>query len=300
MVDDAGGWDWSRLTPWLSKDTLEKITAIMPPRLRLGVDSLGWRWEDNRNFTTRSAYTALNEENVGNEHVLRLCPQVRQLWSATIAPDKFSLFDSLDFDTWILQCFKHVAGIGVGDDVWPTRFSVICWLVWKKRCATVFGGASLHGVVLARYGNTIAAEFADAHASRATTKRLHPAPWCPPARGWVKINCDGAVAHFASCSAGFNGVGPSGTNLMCHQLLGRVSVGPRVSFAGPAWFQLNRSLRFGSPRFREAKATLACKPNPDHRRSRRSDDHSGELRSPMRSSQPLPSFLEKDPDQRGH
>ncbi|KAK8650323.1 hypothetical protein V6N13_139968 [Hibiscus sabdariffa] len=122
-------------------------------------------------------------EGFRREHVLRLCPQVRQLWSATIAPDKFSLFDSLDFDTWILQCFKHVAGIGVGDDVWPTRFSVICWLVWKKRCATVFGGASLHGVVLARYGNTIAAEFADAHASRATTKRLHPAPWCPPARG---------------------------------------------------------------------------------------------------------------------
>ncbi|KAK8600434.1 hypothetical protein V6N13_059785 [Hibiscus sabdariffa] len=103
------------------------------------------------------------------------------------------MFDSLPFDTWLLQCFKHIPGIGVGDDVWHTRFAVICWLIWKTHCATVFGSVGLHGVALARYENLIAAEFTAAHANRTGTRQIHQLPWCCPEWGWVKVNCDGAV-----------------------------------------------------------------------------------------------------------
>ncbi|KAK8600980.1 hypothetical protein V6N12_050825 [Hibiscus sabdariffa] len=131
MVDEFGGWDWCRLSPWLSKDTLEKITAVMPPQMGLGTDRSRWRWKDNCNFTTRSAYSALSAESMTNgsercsvcdngtesiEHVLRVCPQARQVWETMLTPDKLSVFDSLPFDTWLLQCFKNIARIGVGDD----------------------------------------------------------------------------------------------------------------------------------------------------------------------------------------
>ncbi|KAK9011122.1 hypothetical protein V6N11_043979 [Hibiscus sabdariffa] len=182
MVDEDGGWDWSRLSPWLSKDTLERIVAIPPPRVGLGSDSPGWRWEDNRKFTTRSAYGALSEErlltneervhrhlsdserysicNNGTEsieHALRLCSKARQVWESMVPPSKLSLFDSLSFENWLLQCVKNVAGIGVGDDLWNTRFAVTCWLIWKTRCANIFGSVEFNGEGLARYSSVAAA-----------------------------------------------------------------------------------------------------------------------------------------------
>ncbi|KAK8479479.1 hypothetical protein V6N11_046208 [Hibiscus sabdariffa] len=66
MVDHSGSWNWSRLTPWLAGETLEKIAAAIPPRVGVGVDVPGWRWEDNHKFTTRSAYTVLTKTNLSH------------------------------------------------------------------------------------------------------------------------------------------------------------------------------------------------------------------------------------------
>ncbi|KAL4295874.1 hypothetical protein GQ457_12G003750 [Hibiscus cannabinus] len=191
MVDEAGDWDWCRLSSWLPKDTLERIAAVMPPRLGLGDDRSGWRWEDNRKFTTRSAYAALSVEPVANDslywrqiwklpvpqrirvfvwlvfhrrlltnderarrhltssdrcsicnngtetmdHVLRLCPSVRQVWESVIALEKLSLFVSLPFDNWLLQCLNMSMAL----------------------------------------------------------EKLHRSTWSCPEWGWLKVNCDGAV-----------------------------------------------------------------------------------------------------------
>ncbi|KAK8500706.1 hypothetical protein V6N12_074564 [Hibiscus sabdariffa] len=43
IVNDSGSWDWSRLTPWLASETLEKIAATIPPRFGIGADVPGWR-----------------------------------------------------------------------------------------------------------------------------------------------------------------------------------------------------------------------------------------------------------------
>ncbi|KAK9025200.1 hypothetical protein V6N11_065096 [Hibiscus sabdariffa] len=171
MVDESGGWGWCWLSPWLSNDTSENIVAIMQPRLGLGADSPGWRWEDNqrarRHLTGSDRCSVCDNGTESIEHVLRLCPQARQVWETMITPGKLSVFESLPFDTWLLQCFNNIDGIRVGNDIWNTRFAMICWLIWKTRCATVFGSVGLHGVVLARYNNIVAAEFAATHACRA-------------------------------------------------------------------------------------------------------------------------------------
>ncbi|KAK8649526.1 hypothetical protein V6N13_130254 [Hibiscus sabdariffa] len=107
-----------------------------------------------------------------------------------ITPGKLSLFDSLSFETWLLKCFKNVAGIGIDDDIWNMRFAVTCWLIYKNCCANVFGGVGLHGEGLVRYGSLVAAEFAAVHAYRTLTRQMHQSPWCWPEWGWITVNCD--------------------------------------------------------------------------------------------------------------
>ncbi|KAL4319420.1 hypothetical protein GQ457_18G011800 [Hibiscus cannabinus] len=102
MVDEDGGWDWSRLSPWLSKDTLERIAAIPPPRVGLGSDSPRWRWEDNRKFTTRLAYGALSEEGVTNGVLYW-----RQLWKMPV-PQRIRMFFWLVFHGRLLTNEERV------------------------------------------------------------------------------------------------------------------------------------------------------------------------------------------------
>ncbi|KAK8572765.1 hypothetical protein V6N12_028809 [Hibiscus sabdariffa] len=59
MVTVAGDWDWLRLNLVLSDHVLSHIAAIPPPNMRLGRDLPGWRWEQDRRFSTKSAYASL-------------------------------------------------------------------------------------------------------------------------------------------------------------------------------------------------------------------------------------------------
>ncbi|KAL4335865.1 hypothetical protein GQ457_07G013980 [Hibiscus cannabinus] len=190
MVDESGEWDWCRISPWLPKETLEKIATMLPPwqgtgsywcqiwRLSVPQCVRVFIWlvfhrrlltnaeRGRRNLVDSDRCSVCNTGTESIEHALRLCPQVRQVWEAMIASDKLSVFDSLPFDTWLLQCFNSIAGIGVDNVIWSTQFAMTCWLIWKAHCTIVFDGAGLYGVGLARYGRILAAEFADTHACR--------------------------------------------------------------------------------------------------------------------------------------
>ncbi|KAK8600203.1 hypothetical protein V6N12_050059 [Hibiscus sabdariffa] len=84
-------------------------------------------------------------------------------------------------------------GIGQGDAIWATRFVVFCWLIWKRKCNVIFNNNPLQSSALIRYGNLIANEFAYVHNCIKDTRIPQPVSWCPPATGWLKANCDGAV-----------------------------------------------------------------------------------------------------------
>ncbi|KAK8600427.1 hypothetical protein V6N12_050281 [Hibiscus sabdariffa] len=68
----------------------------MPPRPGSGTDIPGWRWEDNRRFTTRSAYIALDEslETNGGSHW-------RQIWRMPV-PQRLQVFVWLVFHRRLL------------------------------------------------------------------------------------------------------------------------------------------------------------------------------------------------------
>ncbi|KAK8653025.1 hypothetical protein V6N13_127046 [Hibiscus sabdariffa] len=88
---------------------------------------------------------------------------------------------------------RSVAGIGIGDDLWNTKFAVTCWLIWKSRCAQILGGVEFNSEGLARNCRGAAAEFAATHACRQVPRAYIQVPWCCPDRGWLAVNCDGAV-----------------------------------------------------------------------------------------------------------
>ncbi|KAL4340929.1 hypothetical protein GQ457_08G016820 [Hibiscus cannabinus] len=68
FVFASGQWDWVRLSSLLPQQVLKRIAALPPPNPALGTDTLGWRWEENKRFTTRSAYRVLCPRVLENSH----------------------------------------------------------------------------------------------------------------------------------------------------------------------------------------------------------------------------------------
>ncbi|KAL4285224.1 hypothetical protein GQ457_16G023470 [Hibiscus cannabinus] len=90
------------IVPCLPRETLEKIATVPPPRIGMGSDSLGWRWEDNRKFTTRSAYGALCGEGEINGAVYW-----RQIWKMSV-PQRICMFFWLAFHGRLLTNEERV------------------------------------------------------------------------------------------------------------------------------------------------------------------------------------------------
>ncbi|KAK8546570.1 hypothetical protein V6N12_027347 [Hibiscus sabdariffa] len=61
MISTSGNWDWSRLPPLLPPDIRDQIAVVQPPQAWLGSNTPEWRWTENRQFTTSSAYSFLSD-----------------------------------------------------------------------------------------------------------------------------------------------------------------------------------------------------------------------------------------------
>ncbi|KAK8542716.1 hypothetical protein V6N12_015301 [Hibiscus sabdariffa] len=210
MVDANGCWDWRRMDRWMPQETMEKLAAIKPPRSGAGSDILGWRWEKNRDFSVRSAYkvlqTAANTESNIHwskiwklpvpqrtiEHALRSYPTARRVWEALVRPEKHPIFFSLPFTEWLRQCVSNAASIEWGDDLWDMHFSVFCWIIWKQRCAAVFGKNTSQRFAWIQYRNQLIESISNAYSSSSGMRPDNSdidnrclAAWHPPAIGWV-------------------------------------------------------------------------------------------------------------------
>ncbi|KAK8638294.1 hypothetical protein V6N13_136728 [Hibiscus sabdariffa] len=178
MVDANGCWDWRRMDRWMPQETMEKLAAIKPPRSGAGSDILGWRWEKNRDFSTI-------------EHALRSYPTARRVWEALVRPEKHPIFFSLPFTEWLRQCVSNAASIEWGDDLWDMHFSVFCWIIWKQRCAAVFGKNTSQRFAWIQYRNQLIESISNAYSSSSGMRPDNSdidnrclAAWHPPAIGW--------------------------------------------------------------------------------------------------------------------
>ncbi|KAK8659781.1 hypothetical protein V6N13_029975 [Hibiscus sabdariffa] len=201
MVDDNGGWDWHRIEQWLPQDAMAKIAAIKPPRSNAGVDIPGWRWGKNRVFTVCSAYqaihtpsTATNEPHWSKiwklpvpqrirvfiapetiDHVLRSCPRARRGWEAVIRPSNIDAFLSLPFSEWLQIGLTSENRFGHGDALWVTRFSVFCWIIWKRRCNAIFGRDVLSDAEWVQSAIHFVQQIAESQSSNTATFVAYPA-----------------------------------------------------------------------------------------------------------------------------
>ncbi|KAK9028138.1 hypothetical protein V6N11_067950 [Hibiscus sabdariffa] len=183
MVDEAGDWDWNRLSQWLPQDVLDKIATVKPPHNGLGADASGWHWEKNRNFSTRST--------------------AQRIWEAIIDPAKLVNFNTMPFQDWLNQCFDNKIDHWNSGAPWAIHFSTICWLLWKQRHNAIFGSTELSDVILVKYSRQVADNFNAAHQRKTGGERYRQVSWSPLSDGWFKANCDGAV----NPSSGFVAIG---------------------------------------------------------------------------------------------
>ncbi|KAK8521394.1 hypothetical protein V6N12_005301 [Hibiscus sabdariffa] len=142
MVTAARDWDWSRLSLVLSDHILSHIAAFPPPNMRFGRDLPGWRWEQDRRFSTKYAYASLVVEASNDsetvDHVLYKCSVAKRVWQGVIAPDKLQGFYAMPFLVWFDRNIRDGGTFTYARENWASRFSVICWLLWKCRCSSLF------------------------------------------------------------------------------------------------------------------------------------------------------------------
>ncbi|KAK8491030.1 hypothetical protein V6N11_049931 [Hibiscus sabdariffa] len=146
MVDDNGGWDWHRIEQWLPQDAMAKIAAIKPPRAPETID-----------------------------HVLRSCPRARRGWEAVIRPSNIDAFLSLPFSEWLQIGLTSENRFGHGDALWVTRFSVFCWIIWKRRCNAIFGRDVLSDAEWVQSAIHFVQQIAESQSSNTATFVAYPA-----------------------------------------------------------------------------------------------------------------------------
>ncbi|KAK8617457.1 hypothetical protein V6N13_080373 [Hibiscus sabdariffa] len=71
------------------------------------------------------------------DHVLRFCTRASVLWRSVLGQEVANRFDALPFDVWLHGNITGRLFNGVARDDWSMRFSVYCWLLWKRRCSIV-------------------------------------------------------------------------------------------------------------------------------------------------------------------
>ncbi|KAK8649249.1 hypothetical protein V6N13_129982 [Hibiscus sabdariffa] len=227
MVTDQVDWDWDRLREVLPDEVLEHLAATPPPLHHLGEDVPGWRWDDKREFTVKSAYSVLVQEGgrgrmtqwnriwsiqvpqrvkvfmwiTAHQRHLTNVERVRRhmassgksLWRSVLGPVAAGSLDLLSFDDWLHGNISgRLAEVGGRKD-WAMEFSIFCWLLWKLRCSMVLDSGFVECESVLDRGRRF---MLDCRTAFAATLRAPPTTavsvqrWEGPQSGWVKCNVD--------------------------------------------------------------------------------------------------------------
>ncbi|KAK8562688.1 hypothetical protein V6N12_010759 [Hibiscus sabdariffa] len=147
------------------------------------------------------------------DHVLRSCSAAKGVWEWVIPlGNRFEFFD-LPFIDWLQRNLFATASASSDTD-WSARFAIICWLLWKRRCALIFTLAV--GVVddILDRSNRVVAECRRAFDNRTISLPVSvpESRWRTPKTAWVKVNVDAAVSTLDSSA---------GVGVVCRDCNGR-------------------------------------------------------------------------------
>ncbi|KAK9024640.1 hypothetical protein V6N11_004798 [Hibiscus sabdariffa] len=170
----------------LPSESIERIATVPPLRDDTGSDRSMWRWDVKHRFTTRSAYDFLSHEEELEDPAIWQCIWKMSDWLCK------NLFD---------QSF-------MGEDVdWPTRFPVLCWLLWKRRCSLLLDSEANYMDDILTRGNRLVEECSRAVSTvpQTTLRYVDQSRWTAPPQGCIKLNVN-AVVSPTSHKAGIGGV----------------------------------------------------------------------------------------------
>ncbi|KAK8579433.1 hypothetical protein V6N12_069758 [Hibiscus sabdariffa] len=109
---------------------------------------------------------------------------------------------------WLASNIRGVGGFDNTREIWITRFSVLCWLLWKNRYSSVLDPNFVQKSDLVHVSHHLSVEYVMAFSTRSSglsARPPHVVRWqCPPVR-WIKANSDGAM-HPSSGKAVAGGV----------------------------------------------------------------------------------------------
>ncbi|KAK9020510.1 hypothetical protein V6N11_010533 [Hibiscus sabdariffa] len=222
MVTTTGEWDWDRLKTLLPSPVLETLAATPPPVAHHGDDVPGWRWDEKRQFRVSSAYEALLDTRershpiIWNKiwslqvpqrvHVFMWITVHRRhltnaerasiLWRCVLGQEVVNRFDALPFDVWLHGNITDRLFNGVARDDWSMRFSVYCWLLWKRRCSIVLDTDFIERESVLDWATRFIEDCNIAYNPLRTAPTVVQRPvrsWEGPPHGWVKGNVDAAV-----------------------------------------------------------------------------------------------------------
>ncbi|KAF7831188.1 putative ribonuclease H protein At1g65750 family [Senna tora] len=163
FITSSGGWDWSKIDPYVSTDVHNSIAAILPT-INDRSDCLRWRntrdgafsiksvsfiWliahckiltnshHLHRKLTDNAMCPRCGREEETALHALRDCDSVAELWMRILNPQRWNAFFSLDLCDWI-EWNRRVHAWNDISENWQTTFGVADWHIWKNRNLIVF------------------------------------------------------------------------------------------------------------------------------------------------------------------
>ncbi|KAF7822536.1 putative ribonuclease H protein At1g65750 family [Senna tora] len=163
----SGGWDWSKIDPYVSRDVHSSIEASTPP-VQGRNDCVRWRRMHDGNFSIRSAYECLSAGNGATRSTFwsriwkwpvheRIRSFIWLLAHGKILTNSHRLHRNLTNNASCPRCGREEetvlhairdcnviewnSKIHAGNDLsenWQSTFGVTCWYVWKNRNLLVF------------------------------------------------------------------------------------------------------------------------------------------------------------------
>ncbi|KAK8595624.1 hypothetical protein V6N12_064140 [Hibiscus sabdariffa] len=90
-----------------------------------------------------------DEEDVG--HVFLKCNTTRKLWTSVIKLDRLLVFHDLSFHEWMTTNLHMLGNFRIAPANWNVLFSVICWMLWKRKYSLVMDTSFIEKEDLLRY-----------------------------------------------------------------------------------------------------------------------------------------------------
>ncbi|CAA7020915.1 unnamed protein product [Microthlaspi erraticum] len=160
LWQDGVGWRWDRITPFVFENTRQELMSVVVDTFTGSEDRLSWTGNPNGEFTVRSAYTLLTENETPRQNMFDFFQRV---WRSAV-PERVRFFLWLIGNQSVMTNAERKRRHLCDSDICPVYVAKETIQAIEKH-------------------KTLSAEPA---------REERMIGWNPPVSGWFKLNTDGA------------------------------------------------------------------------------------------------------------